>query len=112
MSVIDKEKLHNMVKSGMAVAKISEVTGWSANTIYSAISRMGLRKSRMTRETVVKEKEGNGFLGERICPECGKIFYVAEAEHWAYRPRYGNDKRLRCSWGCLRKTTEAGGEKR
>ena len=39
-----------------------------------------------------------------ICPLCRKKFYVADKEAWVYRI----DKRLVCSWGCLRRAEKAG----
>ncbi len=112
MRVIDKGQLQSLVKSGITVARISEQTGWSKNTIYEAMRKMGLHTVRAQRKKEVKEPEYKKFNGEKICPECGKRFYVVEQDTWAYRPRKGKDKRLRCSWGCLRKTKTAGGEKR
>ena len=43
----------------------------------------------------------------RICPTCGKTFYIIDLDYWAYaiwkNMGTGGKKIEFCSWGCLRK---------
>lgn len=38
------------------------------------------------------------------CPVCGKVFWVGSIEDWVYKV----NRRVICSWGCLRKAEKAG----
>lgn len=52
-------------------------------------------------------KESLLTAGEKLCPICGKVFYVHDAEVWAYKAGYSWSKRTYfCSWGCMRKAEE------
>jgi len=43
-----------------------------------------------------------GYMGGyRICPECGKKFYVLFPELYVYKRYFKGHKRAYCSWACL-----------
>ena len=49
-------------------------------------------------------KESLLTAGEKVCAMCGKVFYVHDAEVYAYKKGYaGYRTTYFCSWGCMRK---------
>lgn len=54
-----------------------------------------------------KKKEVMLTAGKKLCPICGKVFYVHDAEAWVYKAGNSWSKRTYfCSWGCMRKAEE------
>jgi YHS domain-containing protein len=55
-------------------------------------------------------KNINDGLKERICPICGKRFYVHEVASHIYKKQEQGKTQIFCSWGCMR-TYEKRGKK-
>ena len=50
--------------------------------------------------------------GDKICPECGKGFFVNLPEQWVYKRTIGNTVRHFCSWKCVRAFDKKTGERK
>lgn len=50
--------------------------------------------------------------GDKICPECGKGFFVNLPEQWVYKRTIGNTVRHFCSWKCVRAFDKKIGERK
>ena len=42
----------------------------------------------------------------KVCPTCGKEFYIPNLDEWVFKRHGKNNYRFFCKWSCLRKFDE------